>query len=131
MLLHWHLERPKPEAVLVAILKTWLIYSVAIWLAAAILPGFKVKGLGGAMVVALVLGLLNAVIGGILFLAIGIGTLGLGFLLDFATRWLVMAILLVATDKLSTNLKIKNFGTSILGAMLISGVVAVANLLTK
>jgi putative membrane protein len=53
---------------------------------------------------------------------LGIATLGIGFLLAFLTRWLVMALLLKFTDALSSNFKIKNFATAIVGALLMSGI---------
>jgi putative membrane protein len=105
---------------MVALLAKWLISSAAIWLTAELLPGFSVKGFKGALLVALILGLLDALVGWFLFVVIGLGTLGIGFLLAFATRWLVMAILLVVTDKLSDNLKIRSFGLAFVGAIVIT-----------
>jgi len=101
---------------------SWLILSVAVWLTAAILPGFEVRGFWGAVKVAAVFGLLNWLIGWFIFFVIGVGTLGLGFLLAFLTRWLVSAILLKVTDALSSSLKIASFGRAFLGALLMSGI---------
>ncbi|MEK7706339.1 MAG: phage holin family protein, partial [Myxococcota bacterium] len=86
------------------ILYSWLILAVAVWLTAQLLPGVKVSGIGGALVVALIFGILNWLVGWLLFVVIGIGTLGVGFILAFATRWLVMAILLKVTDLLTDKL---------------------------
>jgi hypothetical protein len=49
-----------------------------------------------------------------LFVAIGFGTLGLGFLLAFITRWLVDAIVLKIVDALSRSLEIVSFGRAFL-----------------
>ncbi|MDH5672600.1 MAG: phage holin family protein [Myxococcales bacterium] len=99
---------------------SWLMHSAAVWVTAELLPGFSVKGFKGAMITAAVLGLLQVVLGWVLTLVIGIGSLGLGFVFMFATRWLVTAILLVLTDKLSESLKIRNFSTALVGAIVIS-----------
>lgn len=107
------------------LLAKWLISSAAIWLTAELLPGFSVKGFKGALIVALILGLLDALLGWLLFVVIGIGTLGVGFLLGFATRWLVMALLLVVTDKLSESLKIRSFGMAFVGAIVIATLTSV------
>ncbi|MGD8860473.1 MAG: phage holin family protein [Myxococcales bacterium] len=102
------------------LLVSWLVSSAAIWITAEVLPGFTVKGFKGALIVSAVLGLLQALLGWVLFVAIGIGTLGLGFLLGFVTRLVVMALLLVLTDKLASSLKIRDFTTALLGALVIT-----------
>ena len=104
-----------------AILITWLILSAAFYLTAAVLPGFELKGgAGGAALVAGLFGVINWLIGWLLFVLIGVASLGLGFLLAFLTRWLVNAILLKVVDAVSDSLNIKSFKTALLGALLIS-----------
>lgn len=102
------------------ILVTWLILSLAVWLTAAILPGFHVKGLRSALLVAALFGVLNFLLGWLLFVVLGIATLGLGFLLAFITRWVVNAIVLKLTDALTDHLKIDSFGWALVGALLMS-----------
>jgi putative membrane protein len=104
-----------------SIFLSWLVLALIIYLTAMLLPGFEVKGFGGALIVAAVLGILNWAIGWLLFTLIGIATLGLGFLLAFLTRWLVTAILLVATDALTERFKVKSFPVALLGAALMTG----------
>ena len=111
-----------------SLLITWLISSAAVWLTAQILPGFTVKGFKGALVASAVIGLLQVLIGWLLFFVIGVGTLGIGFLLAFITRVVVTAILIVLTDKLTVSLKVNSFGTAFVGAILIS---VVGTLLTR
>lgn len=104
-----------------SIVLSWLVLSVAVWLTAKILPGFEVRSFGSAIGVAAIFGLLNWAVGWFLFLVIGVGTLGLGFLLAFVTRWFVNAILLKVTDAVSDSLKIKSFATALVGGLLMSG----------
>ncbi len=104
------------------LLLSWLVLSVSFWITAAILPGFQVKSFGGAIGVAALFGILNWLLGWFIFVVLGIATLGLGFLLAFITRWIVMAVLLKLTDALSSNFKVKSFGTAVIGALLMSGI---------
>jgi len=103
-------------------LLSWLVLSISVWVTAGILPGFSVNGFSGAIKAAAIFGILNWLLGWFIFVVLGIATLGIGFLLAFLTRWIVMALLLKFTDALSSSLKIKSFGTAIVGALLISGI---------
>lgn len=105
---------------MVSILLSWLIASGAFWATAQLLPGFEIRGFKGALIVAAIFGIINALIGWLLFLFIGIASLGIGFLLAFLTRWLVNAILLKVTDAISSSLRIDSFKTALIGALLIS-----------
>jgi putative membrane protein len=116
---------------MITILLSWLILALAVYLTAMILPGFQVPSFGGAAWVALWLGIVEWLIGWLLFGLIGLATLGLGFLLAFLTRWLVTAILLKLVDAMSTNLRIRSFGTAFLGAMLMSGIGTLGEMLLR
>jgi putative membrane protein len=87
---------------------------------AQFITGFEIKEFKGALVVAAIFGGLNFALGKLLFVALGVVTLGLGFLLAFVTRAIVGAILLMITDKLSTSIRIKSFGTAVLAAVVTS-----------
>lgn len=104
------------------LLLSWVVLTVAVLVAAAVVPGFKVRGLGGAVVAAAVFGVLNALIGWVLFVALGLATLGLGFVLAFVTRWVVNAVVLKMTTGLTDKLTIRSFGTALLAALVMSGV---------
>ncbi|MEM9454675.1 MAG: phage holin family protein [Myxococcota bacterium] len=112
---------PYHAFMLESLLVSWLVLAAIVWLTAKLLPGFSIKGLGGALMVAALFGLLNVLIGWLLFVVIGIGTLGLGFILAFVTRWLVDAILLKIVDAMTERLTIKSFGRAMLAALLMSG----------
>jgi len=115
----------------VDLLLSWLILTVAFWLTAMVLPGFHVKSFGSAIVVAAIFGVLNVLIGWLLFGVIGIATLGIGFLLAFLTRWVVNAILLKLTDAITDRLTIDGFGNALLGALIISLIGTVAEWLLR
>jgi putative membrane protein len=98
----------------------WLILSLAFWLTALIVPGFRLRGFWDAVVVAAIFGIVNFLLGTLLYYAIGIVTLGLGLLLSFITHWIVNAILLKLTDALSSRLEVRSFGTALLAALVMS-----------
>lgn len=102
------------------LLVSWLVMSAAFWLTGQVLPGFQVKGFRGAVFVAAAFGVINWLLGWLLFVVIGVASLGIGFLLAFLTRWLVNAILLKVTDSVSSSLSIRDFPTALLGALLLS-----------
>ena len=91
------------------------------WLTAKFVSGFEIKGgFGGSALVALVFGLLDFLLRHFLFVVIGIGTLGIGFLLEPLAQWLITTLLLVLTDKLSDTLTIRSFSRAALAAFVIS-----------
>ena len=107
-----------------SLILSWLILSLAVWVTAAVLPGFHVKGFKSAIVVAAIFGLLNYLLGWLLFVVFTVATLGLAWLLAFITRWIINALLLMLTDRLSDRVKIDGFGWALGGALLISVVAA-------
>ena len=103
------------------LLVSWVALTLAFWVASLLLPGFKIKGgVWSHFVASAVFGTLSFFLGWALYTAIGIGTLGLGFLLSFVTRLVVATILLLATDKLSDRLKIDKISTAFLAALITS-----------
>jgi putative membrane protein len=99
---------------------SWLILTLAVWVTSAILPGFHVKGPKSALLVAAIFGVLNFLLGWVLFAIFSVATLGIAWLLAFITRWIINAILLVITDKLTEHLKIDSFGWALGGAFVMS-----------
>lgn len=102
------------------VLFSWLVLSFAIWVTAAILPGFHIKGFGTAILVAAVLGVLNFFLGWLFFAVFTIATLGLAYLFAFLTRWVITAILLMLTAGLTKNFKVDGFGSAFLGALIMA-----------
>lgn len=103
------------------LLVSWVALTLAFWAASLLLPGFKIKGgVASHFVVSAVFGTLSFFLGRPLYAAIGIATLGLGFLLSFVTRLVVSTLLLLATDKLSDRVKIDRARTAFLAALVMS-----------
>jgi len=103
-----------------SLILSWLILSLAVWVTSIILPGFHIKSPKSALLVAAIFGVLNFLLGWLLFGIFTVATLGIAWLLAFITRWIINAILLVITDKLTDHLKIDSFGWALLGALVMS-----------
>lgn len=95
----------------------WVVLALAIWAATAIVPGITVHG--GARTylwVALLFGLINAVLGSIikvLTFPVTLVTFGLFI-------WVINAAMLELTDRWSTKLDIKDFWTALWASLIIS-----------
>jgi putative membrane protein len=114
-----------------SLLLSWLILSFAVWLTAAVLPGFHVKNFGSAILVAAIFGVLNFLLGWLLFALFTVATLGLAWLLAFITRWIINAILLKLTDSLTDHLTIDGFGWALGGALMMSAIGTVGEWLVR
>ena len=93
-----------------------LILSVAIFLVAQLLPGFRIKGVWTAVVVALVYSTINYFTGWLLALLtfpLMIVTFGL-------FKFVINAFLLWITDKLMEDFEINSLGTTLVAACLIT-----------
>ncbi len=99
---------------------SWLILSLAVWVTAAVLPGFHIKNGQSALLVAAIFGVLNFLLGWLFFAVFTVATLGLAFLLAFITRVLINAILLKITDAVTDHLTIDSFKWALGGALLMS-----------
>jgi len=105
---------------MVIFLLHWLILAVAFLITAKLVPGVQLYGLWNAVVVAAIFGILNYLLGTLLYYVIGIATLGIGLLLSFLTHWFVNAILLKLTDALTSRLEVRGFGTALVAALVMS-----------
>jgi putative membrane protein len=108
--------------ILTIILKV-LLLSVTIFIVAQVLPKIKIKNFGTAITVAVVLSIINILIGWLLRL--------LAFPLNFITfglfNFVIFAFLLWITDQLVEDFDIKGLATTLLAAVLISVINTILN----
>jgi len=107
---------PGAGAIMIQILILWLINAVAVYATAHLLGGIHVKSFGAAIIVALILGLVNAIVRPVLvFLSIPfiIVTLGL-FLL------VINALMLQLSASLVNGFSIDSFWWAVAGSLVIS-----------
>ena len=114
---------------MVSLLISWLVLSFGLWITAVLVPGFRINGFTGALVVGAVFGILHYFIGWLLFVVIGIGTLFVGFVFAFITKWIVSALVLQLTDAVTDSLSIDNFRTALVGAAVLAFLSAGQNML--
>ena len=102
-------------------LLAWLVSAVAILLAAAILPGLDVDGFWGALGVALLIAVVNAIVPPVIAALRLPYTVALAFLLVLAAD--ALALLLVG--RVDGGLEVDGFGWALLGALVITALTTV------
>lgn len=104
-----------------ALLLSWITVALGLWLADKLLSDFEISGGWKSYVlVAALLGILQFLLGWLIYVILGIVTLGLGFLFSFVTRLIVSAIVLLIVDKLSRRLTIRGFVPALLAALIVA-----------
>jgi putative membrane protein len=88
-----------------------LINAAILLLASKIMPTVKIKSFGTAVLVALVIGILNATIGAILRFPLNLVTF---FLLSFVVRLIVLAVVIKITDRFFSGFEVQSFTTAII-----------------
>jgi putative membrane protein len=94
-----------------------LINAAVLLLASKIMPAVKIRSYGTAVLVALVIGILNATIGALLRFPLNLFTL---YLLQFFVRLIVLAIVIKITDKLFSGFEVRSFTTALLLALIMA-----------
>jgi putative membrane protein len=112
------------------ILVTWIVTTLSLFLASRLLDGMTLKGgLVSHFFVAALFGILNVFLGQLIYFALGMVTLGLGFLLSFITHLVATAIVLKLADALTSRIRVKDFKTAFLAALIMSITASVAEII--
>jgi len=105
------------------LLLQWALLTFSFWLATTLLSGMHLKGgLGSHILLAGAFGLLSVCLGWLLWLVLGVLTIGLTFFFKFIGTLIVNAILLKVLDAFSDRLRIDGFGTALVAALIMAGV---------
>jgi len=113
----WQPDRPKFKPL--RLLLSWALTAAALWAAAAILPGVDIVGTGGALAVAAVVAILNAVLPPVLAAVRLPFMIALGFVLVLALNAVVLKL---ASDLLDNTFTVDNFGWALLAALVVAAV---------
>jgi uncharacterized membrane protein YvlD (DUF360 family) len=113
----WHPERPRFKPL--RLLLSWALTAVALWVAAAILPGVRIEGTVGALAVAAIVALLNAVLPPVLAALRLPFMLVFGFLLVLAVDALALKL---ASDLLENTFTVDSFWWALLAALVVAAV---------
>jgi uncharacterized membrane protein YvlD (DUF360 family) len=111
----WQPEKPKFRPL--RLLLSWVFTAAALGVAAAILPGLYIDGAWGALVVAAVVALLNALLPPIIAALRLPFMLAVGFLLVLALNAFVLKL---ASDFLEGTFRVDNFWWALLGALVVA-----------
>lgn len=117
--LRW--EPTTPRFRLVPLLVAWVIGAVAVWVAAWLVPGVALGGLGAAFVVAALIAILNAVVPPVLAALRLPFMLVVGFLLVLVAD----ALILQAAEAVVDDVRVDSFGDALLAALVIAAVMVV------
>jgi putative membrane protein len=110
---------------MVHIIAVWLVSALALWLVARIVPGIEVRGFGDAMIAAVVIAIMNALVGPVLrFLAWPITFLTLGLF-----SLVINAIILKLASMFSPGFRVRGFFNAIIGALLLTVLEALLSML--
>lgn len=115
----------------VPLLIRWLLLAASVWIAAELLSGIELEGVASTLIVAAILGLLNAYVRPFLLLItlpVTVLTLGL-FIIVINALMLGLADLLAGLFDI--NFEVKTFGAALLGALIISIVSTILNSLVQ
>ena len=94
----------------------WAASAAALLIVAYVVPGFHVDGIVGALIAAVVIGLINATLGNLIkLLTLPFRILTLGIL-----SLIINAIMLMVADALLDGLKIDSFKAAFFGSILLS-----------
>jgi uncharacterized membrane protein YvlD (DUF360 family) len=105
---------------LMALLLGWVTATLGLWFASRVLDGVRLASFADAVWAGALLGILQAVLQGPLFVLLGIGTLGLGFLLWFITRWIAAALVIMLTSALSSRFDVRGFWPALITAFIVA-----------
>lgn len=114
-------REPSTAGRIAAFIVRWLVTAASVWVAAALVPGIHLSGLGSTLAVALILGLLNAYLKPLLILSALPGiVLTLGLLLILINTALLALTAWVAGQFDSIAFHIDGFWSALFGAILVS-----------
>ena len=102
------------------ILVSWAASTLGLWVAAQMLRGVKLASFQDAIWAGALLGVLQWALSGPIFALLGIGTLGIGFLLWFVTRWIAAALVVLLTSKLSSRLEVTGFWNALITSFIVA-----------
>ena len=114
---------------LMQILLSWLTAALGLWLASNMLSGVRLRSLGDAIWAGALLGFLEWLLYYPIFFVLGVGTLGIAFVLFFITRWIVSAFVIQLTAALSSRLEVRGFFSALLTAFILAATGSVVDML--
>ena len=111
---------------MIHLLVKWVLNAISLLIVAYVVPGFHVQGFSSALIAALVFGIVNALLGGLLrFVTWPLRVLSLGLL-----TWVISAAMLYLTSQLVDGFHMDGFVPALIGSLLLAIVSTVLGWLT-
>jgi putative membrane protein len=111
---------------MVHLLLKWLVNAVSLLIVAYFVPGFHIQGFGSALIAAVVFGIVNATLGGLLrFFTWPLRVLSLGLL-----TWVISAAMLWFSSQLVDGFHIDGVFPALIGSLLLAIVSTILGWLT-
>lgn len=98
----------------------WVAASLGLWIASKTLNDVRLASVGDALWGGALLAVLQWALTWLFSVAIGIGTLGLGFVFWFITRWIASALVIMLASKLSSRFDVRGFWPALFTAFIVS-----------
>jgi uncharacterized membrane protein YvlD (DUF360 family) len=98
----------------------WLTASLGLWIAAQVLRGVRLRSVADALWAGALLFVLQWAFHWLVFVVLGIATLGIGFLLWFVTDWIASAVVILLADKLSSRFEVDGFFNALVTAFIVA-----------
>jgi uncharacterized membrane protein YvlD (DUF360 family) len=108
------------ELLLMAMLIAWLSAALGLWIASRVLSGVKLASPTDALWAGALLGVLQWALHWVIFVALGVATLGIGFLLWFITRWIASALVILLASRVSSRLYVDGFFSALITAFIVA-----------
>lgn len=105
----------------------WLLNALALVLTAKLIAGISVEGFKAALITALVLGIVNAVIRPVVVLL----TIPINFITLGLFTLVINGLMLLLVSKVVTGFSVAGFFPAVIGAIVLSVISAVLNMLIK
>jgi uncharacterized membrane protein YvlD (DUF360 family) len=102
------------------ILISWAAAALGLWIAARVIKGVTLESFGDAIWAGALVGVLQWVLTGPLWVLLGVGTLGIALLFWFLTRWIIAAIVILIASKVSSRLDVSGFFPALITAFIIA-----------
>lgn len=103
-----------------SLLVGWLTATLGLWFASRVLDGVRLRSFVDAVWAGALLGVLQWALTWPLFVVLGLGTLGIGFLLWFITRWIASALIILLASAISSRLEVRGFGAALFTSFIVA-----------
>jgi uncharacterized membrane protein YvlD (DUF360 family) len=116
---------------LMNMLLSWAAAALGLFVASRAIRGVQLASFTDAVWAGALVGVLQWLLTGPLWVLFGIGTLGIALLFWFLTRWVIAAVVILIASKVSSRLEVSGFFPALITAFLIAAAGVVVRFLSS